>query len=145
MKNDTDNFYGQERFLQIVRRYGNLDEFHVMTGGGLNCVALTYGLGARVYGDVTPWYAPALSLRLHEAFQAGDHGLISRFLAEVEEPFRFQHWPRLGGAGLWAWGHLAAYHLGLFASPRMRFPLQTPTRAQVAEAGRLLDWVGRWK
>lgn len=144
MKNDTDNFYGQERFLRIVRQHGNPDEFLVMTGGGLSSVALTFDLGVKAYGDVTPWYAPALSLRLYEAFQKGDRALIARFMAEVEEPLRFQHWARIGASANWAWGHAIACHLGLFVSPRMRFPVQTLSADQMAEAGRFLEWVNRW-
>ena len=144
MKNDTDDFYGQERYLWTVRQYSKPEEFLVMTGGGLSSVALTYDLGVKAYGDMTPWYSPALSLRLYESFQRGERGLVNRFLAEIEEPLFFKHWPAIGAGGHWGWGHAIAYHLGLFASPQMRFPSLTLTSEQVAEARIFLDQVAHW-
>lgn len=144
MKNDTDDFYGQERYLSAVRECGRLDDFLVVTGGGLSSVALTYDLGVRVYGDMTPWYSPALSLRLHEALAAGRRALLTRFLAEIEEPLFFRHWPAIGAGGHWGWGHAIACHLGLFASPRMRFPLVNLADEHIAAARGFLDMVSAW-
>ena len=139
MKNDTDDFYGQERYLWTVRQYSNPEEFLVMTGGGLSSVALTYDLGVKAYGDMTPWYSPALSLRLYDCFLRGERGLVNRFLTEIEEPLFFKHWPAIGAGGHWGWGHAIAYHLGLFISHRMRFPSLTLTSEQVEEARIFLD------
>jgi dihydrodipicolinate synthase/N-acetylneuraminate lyase len=145
MKNDSDNFYGQERYLWTVRQYGDPEEFLVMTGGGLSSVALAYDLGVKAYGDTTPWFAPALSLRLYDCFQRGDRALVNRFLAEIEAPLFFHHWPSIGNnSGTWGWGHAIAYHLGLFASHQMRFPAQTLTPEQVAEAKVFLDHIADW-
>jgi hypothetical protein len=145
MKNDTDDFDGQERYLATVRQYCDPAEFQVITGGGLSSVALTYDMGVKTYGDTTPWYSPALSLRLYEAFQRRDRALVDRFLMEIEEPLFFQHWPGIGPGGHWGWGHAIAYHLGLFQSPKMRFPSLTLTPVQVAEAKTFLDTIAEWK
>ncbi|MCX5662736.1 MAG: dihydrodipicolinate synthase family protein [Planctomycetota bacterium] len=140
-KNDSDDFYGQERFLASVRQLASPEEFLVMCGGGLSSVALTYDLGQRAYGDMTPWYSPALSVRLHEAFQKGDRKLINRFLIEIEEPLFFNTWP---GIGHWGWGHAIAYHLGLFKSYKMRFPSLTLKADDVAQAKTFLDKIASW-
>ncbi len=144
MKNDTDDFYGQERYLWTVREYADPEEFLIMTGGGLSSVSLSYDLGVKAYGDTTPWYAPALSLRLYECFQHGERSLVTRYLKEIEGPLFFQHWSRIGASGTWSWGHAVAYHLGLFASPRVRFPMQALTPEQLAEAGKFLEFIDGW-
>lgn len=134
MKNDTDDFYGQEKYLATVRRHASVDEFHVVTGGGLSSVSLTYDLGVRVYGDTTPWFSPALSLKLHEEFQRGGRGLVNRFLTEIEEPLFFEEWPKVGAGGHWTWGHVVAWELGLFKSAQVRFPLPRVKPEDVAGA-----------
>jgi len=146
MKNDSDDFYGQERYLWTVRKHGDPEEFLVMTGGGLSSVALCYDLGVKAYGDTTPWFSPALSLRLYDGFEHGDRALVNRFLAEIESALFFRHWPGIsGGGGTWGWAHAVAYHMGLFASPQMRFPLITLTPEQVAQAKAFLDYVAGWE
>jgi len=141
MKNDTDDFYGQEKYLATVRRHSSVDEFHVVTGGGLSSVSLTYDLGVRMYGDTTPWFAPSLSLRLYEDFKRGGRGLVNRFLAELEEPLFFEHWPNVGAGGHWTWGHIVGHELGLFKSPQVRFPLPRVKAADVAAARAFLQQV----
>lgn len=145
VKNDSDDFYGQEQFLASARALASAEDFLVVTGGGLSSVALTYDLGQKTYGDMTPWYAPALSVRLNEAFKKGDRALINRFLTEVEEPLFFQTWPGIGPGGHWGWGHAVAFHLGHFKSPRMRFPSLTLTPAQVEEAKAFLERIAQWR
>jgi hypothetical protein len=63
-----------------------------------------------------------------------DRALMARFLAEVEAKCFFKYWPPLGPATFagWGWGHAAAYHMGLFRSPKMRFPMVTLTPEHVA-------------
>lgn len=145
MKNDTDDFYGQERFVAAVRKHANTDEFHIMTGGGLSTIKLNFDLGSKAYGDMTPWYSPELSIRIYESMKRGERDLLNRFLVEIEEPLFFDVWPGIGPGGHWGWGHAMAYHLGLFKSPKMRFPSITLNDRHMADAKAFLDRVAKWR
>ena len=47
MKNDTDDYYGQEQYLRLVSQQRGLDHFLVVTGGGLSSVLSGYDHGIR--------------------------------------------------------------------------------------------------
>jgi 4-hydroxy-tetrahydrodipicolinate synthase len=141
MKNDSDNFYGQERYLQVIREHGDPEEFLVMTGGGLSSMVLSFDLGMKAYGDTTPWYSPKLSQAMYRALLNNDRALCSRYLKEIETKLWFEIWPPLGPAAFahWGWAHAAAYHMGLYRSPRMRFPMVTLTTQQVEQVKAQLE------
>jgi dihydrodipicolinate synthase/N-acetylneuraminate lyase len=145
MKNDSDNFYGMQRYLQVVREHGDPEEFLVMTGGGLSSMKLSFDLGVKAYGDTTPWYSPELSRAMYRALLENDRRLLSRYLVEVETKLMFKVWPKLGPVTFahWSWAHAAACHMGLYQSPKMRFPNVTLTADQVAEVRNHLEELQR--
>lgn len=146
MKNDSDNFYGNEHYLRTVRQHSDPEEFLIITGGGLSSVALCFDLGVKAYGDTTSLYAPALSHRLYESFRSGNRALVNKFLAEVEEQLFFDIWPQIAPmGGVWSWVHAIAYHLGLFASPKMRFPMRDMTPKQIEDAKKFLEFIAAWE
>ena len=124
MKNDSDDYYGQEQYLSIVEKYSNLDEFVVLTGGGLSSVLSSYDYGIRAYGDMTIWYDPQRSLTLYDYLVRGDRQEIISFIQSVEGPLR-AYWATFSPGMHWSWGHAVLEQLGFFPSRRLRFPLRS--------------------
>jgi len=139
MKNDTDDYYGQEQYLRTVSSYRSLDEFLVLTGGGLSSVLSGYEYGIRAYGDMTIWYDPKRSLSLYQSLESGARHDVLDHIQSVEGPLR-AYWATLSPGMHWSWGHTVLEQLGIFPSRRLRFPLRTMDPEQ---AGKVREFLGK--
>lgn len=138
MKNDSDDYYGQEQYLRTVSSFGNLSEFLVLTGGGLSSVLSGYDYGMRAYGDMTTWYDPKRSLSLYESLKKGARNDLLAHIQSVEGPLR-AYWATLSPGMHWSWGHTVLEQFGFFPSRRMRFPLRTMDAEQAERVREFLN------
>ena len=138
MKNDTDDYHGQEQYLRIVSRYNDPDQFLILTGGGLSSVLSGYDYGIRAYGDMTIWYDPRRSLTLYETLESGSRRETLAHIQSVEGPLR-SYWATLAPGMHWSWGHVVLQRLGFFPSSYLRFPLRAMAAEQVEQVRLFLD------
>lgn len=134
LKNDTDDFTGQQDYLRVVRLYSDPSEFVVMTGGKMNAFLFGYDFGAKAYGDVVGWFAPEQAIAFIKYMEEGKRKQALQIVRDWEEPM-FELWRRFGCGGHWTGAHTALQLMGLFKSNRMRFPLRTlnPNEAEIVK------------
>ena len=130
LKNDKDNFYGQQIYLRVIRSYADPSEFVTMTGGGMNAFLFGYEFGMRAYTDSAAFVAPDRAVAFSKFVEEGNRESAVQIIQEWDELVFMDQWKRtfrgVPTPGYqWMWAHTALHLMGHFKSDRVRFPLRS--------------------